>query len=65
MNDEEAQTIKKNPTENENHEPIPGTSRNPENPQEILSQNPPETPEINPEIDAQEAEETVNTRSEK
>ena len=64
-NDEDAQIIGKISSGKESHEPIPETSRNPENSQVIPSQNSPETPENNPEIDAQEAEEIANTRSEK
>ena len=57
--------LKKTSSENENHEPIPETSRNTEDIQENPTQNSPKTPKINPENDAQEAEETVNTRGEK
>ena len=57
--------IEKTPSEDEIHEPIPETSRNPENSQHIPSQISPQTPENNPEIDAQEVEEIVVTRSEK
>ena len=63
VNDEEPRVIEKTLSENENQEPIPETSRNPENSQDTTSQNSPQTPENNPEIDAQEAEEIVNTRS--
>ena len=55
----------KTSSENENHEPIPETSRNPEDIQENPTQNSPKTPKINPKNDAQEAEKTVNTRGEK
>ena len=41
MNNEEPQFIGNNPTENERHEPIPETSRNPKSPQDI-----PEFPRI-------------------
>ena len=65
MNDKEPQITEKTSSENENHEPIPETSRNPEDIQENPTQKSPKTPEINPENDAQEVEETVNTRGEK
>ena len=65
VNDKEPQITEKTTPENENHEPIPETSRNPEDIQEIPTRNSPKTPEINPENDAQEAEEIVNTRGEK
>ena len=65
MNDEEPRVIEKTLSENENREPIPETSRNPENSQDNTSQKSPQTPENNPEINAQEAEEMVITRSEK
>ena len=65
MTDEEPQTITKEPTENENHKPIPETLRNPEISQDTPTQNSPKTPENNPEIDAQKTEKTVNTRGEK
>ena len=65
VNNEEPQLIEKTPSENESHEPIPETSRKPENSQDTPPQISPQTPEKNPEIDAQGAEEIVNTRSEK
>ena len=65
VNDEEPEIIRKYFTEKENHKPIPEISRNPENSQENPSQHSLETPENNTEIDAQEAEEIVNTRREK
>ena len=65
VNDKEPQITGKTTPENENHEPIPETSRNPEDIQEIPTQNSPKTPENNSENDAQEAEEIVNTRGEK
>ena len=65
MNDEKHQLIEKIPTENEHHEPILETFRNPEISQDTTNQNSPKTPENNPEIGAQEAEEIVETRSEK
>ena len=65
MTDEEPQIITKELTENENHEPIPEHSRNPEISQDTAAQNSPKTPENNPENDAQETEKTVNTRGEK
>ena len=65
VKNEEPQLFEKTPSENESHERIPRTSRNPERSKNILSQFSPQTPENNPEIDAQEAEEIVNTRSEK
>ena len=65
MTDEEPQIITKELTENENHEPIPETSKNPEISQDTQTQNSPKTPENNPEIDAQETQKTVNTRGEK
>ena len=64
-NDKESQITEKTSSENEIHEPIPETSRNPEDIQEIPTENSPKTPEINPENFAHEAEETVNTRGEK
>ena len=63
-NDTEPQITEKTSSENENHEPIPETSRNPEDIRENPTQNSPKTPEINPENDAQ-IEETINTRGEK
>ena len=65
VTDEEPQIITKEPTENENHEPIPETLRNPEISQDTPVQNSPKTPENNPGIDAQNTEKTVNTRGEK
>ena len=65
VNNEEPQLIEKTPSENESHEPISETSRISENSQDTPRQISPQTPENNPEIDAQEAEEIVNTRSEK
>ena len=65
MNDKEPQITGKTSSENENHKPIPETSRNPEGIHKNPTQNSQKTPEINPENDAQEAEETGNTRSEK
>ena len=62
---EEPQIITKELTENENHELIPETSRNPEISQDTPTQNSPKTPENKPEIDAQKTEKTVNTRCEK
>ena len=53
VTDKEPQTITKEPTENENHEPIPETSRNPEISQDTPTQNSLKTPEITPENDAQ------------
>ena len=54
MTDEEPQIITNELTENENHEPIPETSRNPEISQDTPTQKSPKTPENNSEIDAQE-----------
>ena len=65
MTDEEPQIITKELTENENHEPIPEHSRNPEISQDTPAQNSPKTLENTPENDAQETEKTVNTRGEK
>ena len=65
VTDEEPQIITKELTENENHELIPETSRNPEISQDTPTQNSPKTPENNPEIDAQKTEKKVNTRCEK
>ena len=62
MTDEEPQIITKESTENENHETIPETSRNPEISRDTPTQNSPKIPEINPETDAQETHKTVNTR---
>ena len=44
MNDEEPRVIEKTFSESENQEPIPETSRNPENSQDTTSQNSPQTP---------------------
>ena len=65
VTDKEPQIIDKTITRNENQEPIPEISRNPETSQETPTQNSPKTPEINPDIDAQETQKTVNTRGEK
>ena len=65
MNDEKHQLIETIPTENEHHEPKLETFRNPEISQDTTNQISPKTPENNPEIGAQEAEEIVETRSEK
>ena len=65
VTDKEPQIIDKTITRNENQEPIPEISRNPETSQETPTQNSPKTPENNPEIDAQETQKTVNTRGEK
>ena len=65
VNVKEPQITEKSSSENENHEPIPETSRNPEDTRENPTQNSPKSPETNTENDAQEAEETVNTRGEK
>ena len=54
VNDHEPQRIRKDPTESENHEPLPETSRNPEISQDTPTLNSPKTPKKNPEIDAQE-----------
>ena len=59
--DKEPQITEKTYSENENHEPIPETSRNPDDIQENPTPKSPKTPEINPGNDAQEIEETVNT----
>ena len=48
VTDEEPQIIDKNITENENHELIPKTSRNPETSQESPTQSSPKTSEKNP-----------------
>ena len=62
MTDEEPQIITKELTENENHEPTPETSRNPEISQDTPTQNSPKTPENNPEIDAQKKQEKQLTQ---
>ena len=63
MNDEEPQILEKTTSDAENHESIPENSRNPESFQEFPSQNSPESPKNNPEIDTQDTE-VINTRGE-
>ena len=53
VTDEEPQIITKELTENENHEPIPEHSRNPEISQDTPAQNSPKTPKNSPQNDAQ------------
>ena len=65
MTDEEPQIITEELTENENHEPITKTSRNPEISQDTPTQISLKTPKNSPGNDAQETEKTVNTRGEK
>ena len=64
VKDEEPQILENTPSDAENHESIPKNSRNPETSQETLTQNPPKTPENNPESDAQDTE-VIITRGEK
>ena len=56
VKDEEPQILENAPSDGENHESVPKNSRNPETSQETLTQNPPKTPENNPESDAQDTE---------
>ena len=65
VTDKEPQIIDKIITGNENQEPIPEISRNPETSQESPTQNSPKTPKNTPETDALETQKTVNTRGEK
>ena len=56
VTDKEPQIIDKTITKNENQEPIPEISRNPETSQETPTQNSPKTPENNTENYAQETQ---------